>query len=95
MNQADNMPALPADVMARVDAVEARWGKSFMEVMLDIHDHLFGVSPVQQEAPADAPVEGGAGSEAGGVAGNTENTPVDTDDAGEDSGASGEGQSGA
>lgn len=38
-------------LVERIRAIELRWGKEFMEVVVEIHDHLFGVSP-----PAPVPV---------------------------------------
>ena len=36
-------------LVSRIRAIEKRWGKEFMEVMADIHDHLFGATPVEPE----------------------------------------------
>lgn len=36
----------------RIAAIEKRWGKKFEEVLIDIHDHIYGATP-----PAAAPAE--------------------------------------
>ena len=42
--------------LARIKAIEARWGKDFMEVMADLHDHVFGTTP-QKETEKPEPEE--------------------------------------
>lgn len=88
------MTEISQSVVDRVKAIEARWGKDFMEVMMDIHDHLFGVSPVPAPPAPDAAPEDAASADAGDE-GDTPNSPVDSDDAGAQQSSSGEGQPGA
>lgn len=38
----DVSPANTTSPAYRVAAIERRWGKRFEEVLVDIHDHLFG-----------------------------------------------------
>lgn len=42
----------------RVKDIETRWGKSLDEVVVDLHDHVFGTS-VPHETAAPQPVEDG------------------------------------
>jgi len=48
----DPAPKKPAhdDFKKRVTAIEARWGKRFEEVLVEIHDHIFGKSPEPKPA---------------------------------------------
>lgn len=41
--------------LARIKAIEARHGKDFMEVMADVHDHIFGATPPQKEPEKQPP----------------------------------------
>lgn len=42
-------PKAPRSISDRVKDVEKRWGKSIQEVMVDIHDHIFGASKPHDE----------------------------------------------
>lgn len=46
----DNAPEVDEGLAQRIKNIEARWGKEFMAVMVDLHDHVWGTSP---EAPAE------------------------------------------
>ena len=42
-------------VEERVAQLEARWGKPWEEVMVDMHDHIFGKTVPPVEPVADTP----------------------------------------
>jgi hypothetical protein len=44
-------------VGARIRDIEKRWGKNFEDVIIDLHDHVFGASPEHNESDAP-PVSG-------------------------------------
>lgn len=49
--QFDEPPKEKRSVKDRVKDIEVRWGKEFTEVMLNLHDHVFGTSaPVDHDA---------------------------------------------
>lgn len=42
-------------VTARIRDIEKRWGKSLEEVLIDIHDHVFGASDLHDESDEPLP----------------------------------------
>lgn len=41
-------------IQDRIKDIEKRWGKEFTEVVVDLHDHIFGKSPHHDEDEAKA-----------------------------------------
>lgn len=69
---------VPESTVKRVRRIEKRHGKNFMEVMCDVHDHVFGATPAEDGPPdtaGDPPASGVTYEE-----GQPSNTQVDPAD---------------
>ena len=49
----------------RIRDIEARWGKEFTEVLVDLHDHILGKSPVAPSPPPADDTSGDSGNDQG------------------------------
>ena len=48
----DPPPVPKRSVKDRIKDIETRWGKGFEEIMIDLHDHVFGTSLSHEETTA-------------------------------------------
>lgn len=45
----EDAPKPKRHIRDRIKDIEKRWGKEFTEIMVDVHDHVFGTSPPHDE----------------------------------------------
>jgi hypothetical protein len=45
-------PPAKRPIRDRIKDIETRWEKDFEEIMIDLHDHVFGTSPTHEETTA-------------------------------------------
>ena len=48
----ESLPEDKEDLAADIAAIEKRYGKEFMAVLVDLHDHVFGTTPVAPTEPS-------------------------------------------